>query len=711
MKIDLHCHTKAIRRGELATRNVTKELFVEKVNAANVKIVAITNHDVFDRAQFEEFQTEAGVSCTLWPGVELNVIQAGEKYHLIIIASPAKIDEFDVAVQSLTAGKPGNFDVRLEDVVAVFEGMNVLYLPHYGNKTPAISRTNLEDFYEMVSGNGRVILEDSNSRSTAILSSHGMRVITGSDIKDWSIYQSIDVSELRIPVDTYEHFCLFLDRDPVVIRTLLEKNYSKKYAGKPSKENEAISIDIPLFNEVNIIFGDKGTGKSQILDSIRKKMEADGLSVSTYVSSKKDEDIKDLIDPSDMDRDASKVGLDECEDEFDFIKSWGDKSIEMLKTFVRHGETKHMAANKERIKFIEPQVMPYDENIINGVESDLESAKLAVDNVEDIEGEYLPDEDTNLLKDGLRNLVKQIEASRKKEIIEKYSCRLMEYTTRQVRRVIAAKTGTVAKPASVGFYDYAKNRLALINSSDKILRNIVPKSHKDHALLGNIGDKGDLFIESRWKMLDENPGGKEYVGSPNITSLRESLGHIKNIKKYALSDDPQNYLDEFQKSYEEKGINRVGVFVGTSKYIVDANFNEYDPSNGEKAIVIIQRSLELDTDVYLLDEPELSLGGTYIDKVIRPQITKLGNSGKVVFIATHNANIAVRTLPYNTIFRHHDKEGYKTYLGNPFTNSLVNIEDSSDILDWKETSMRVLEGGEDAFSDRGDIYESGRTKA
>ena len=150
------------------------------------------------------------------------------------------------------------------------------------------------------------------------------------------------------------------------------------------------------------------------------------------------------------------------------------------------------------------------------------------------------------------------------------------------------------------------------------------------------------------------------------------------------------------------------VFVGTRRYIVDNEMNIYNPSNGEKAILMIQRALSENTDVYLLDEPELSLGGTYIDKVIRSRISKLGKAGKIVFVATHNANIAVRTLPYNTIFRFYDKAGYKTYLGNPFTNKLTNLIDPKDELDWKEVSMRVLEGGEDAFSDRSEIYEAGR---
>ncbi len=282
MRIDLHCHTKAVRRGELATRNVTKEVFKQKVIEANTKIIAITNHDLFDRAQFEEFQQELGSACNLWPGIELNVEHDSEKYHMIIVASPNNLESFESAVRVVTDSKTGDFDINIDAIIGAFSELDVLFLPHFGNKTPGISSTNLANLYTRVPNTNRVILEDSNSRSTAILSSHGMRTITGSDIKDWGVYQSVDVSELRIPVDTYEQFCLFLNRDPVVIKTLLDKNHPKKYSARPSKENDSITVEIPLFSEINIIFGDKGTGKSQIIDSVRKKMEADGLSVSAF---------------------------------------------------------------------------------------------------------------------------------------------------------------------------------------------------------------------------------------------------------------------------------------------------------------------------------------------------------------------------------------------------------------------------------------------
>ena len=48
MKIDLHCHTKKAKTGDSETRNVTSELFKEKIINSNVKIIGITNHNLFD---------------------------------------------------------------------------------------------------------------------------------------------------------------------------------------------------------------------------------------------------------------------------------------------------------------------------------------------------------------------------------------------------------------------------------------------------------------------------------------------------------------------------------------------------------------------------------------------------------------------------------------------------------------------------------------
>ena len=103
-------------------------------------------------------------------------------------------------------------------------------------------------------------------------------------------------------------------------------------------------------------------------------------------------------------------------------------------------------------------------------------------------------------------------------------------------------------------------------------------------------------------------------------------------------------------------------------------------------------------------ELEKSLGNDYISNVLVQMQKEIAQTSKRVMIATHDANIAVRTLPYNSIYREHDINGYYTFQGNPFSNNLVCDDATKVDLDWKEFSMKTLEGGKEAFGERGKIY-------
>jgi len=85
MKIDLHCHTRKAKKGDGKGRNVTPELFKEKIEVADVKIVAITNHNMFDYDQYIELRDVVAGICQVWPGVEID-IEGESRYHLIVAA-------------------------------------------------------------------------------------------------------------------------------------------------------------------------------------------------------------------------------------------------------------------------------------------------------------------------------------------------------------------------------------------------------------------------------------------------------------------------------------------------------------------------------------------------------------------------------------------------------------------------------------------------
>lgn len=100
------------------------------------------------------------------------------------------------------------------------------------------------------------------------------------------------------------------------------------------------------------------------------------------------------------------------------------------------------------------------------------------------------------------------------------------------------------------------------------------------------------------------------------------------------------------------------------------------------------------------------MGNSFIDTNIRPIISSLAKQHKTIVVATHNANIAVRTLPYLSIFRTHQNGEYNTYIGNPFNDKLKNISDETDVKSWTKESLHTLERGKEAFYERKSIYET-----
>ena len=178
---------------------------------------------------------------------------------------------------------------------------------------------------------------------------------------------------------------------------------------------------------------------------------------------------------------------------------------------------------------------------------------------------------------------------------------------------------------------------------------------------------------------------------------------MNKIKEKATSDDVFDSITELNTITDiDKILSLSDLLLFWRRFTLSEE--EYSPSNGECSMLNLHSELAEEKEIYLLDEPERSLGNEYINDVIIPLINDKAIQGKMVFISTHDANVAVRTLPYNSIYRCHDKDGYGTYTGNPFSNSLICLENIEKTLDWKQVSMKTLEGGQNAFGERGKIY-------
>ncbi|MFA7554119.1 MAG: hypothetical protein WCY88_07710 [Spongiibacteraceae bacterium] len=710
MKIDVHVHTKKTKQGDAASREIDAKKFHEIVSSTEVKIIAITNHNVFDFNQYEEFVHTVGDDFQIWPGVELDVVEEGRRGHLLVIVSPSRAKEFAGVICEVTKdNSPDDFTISIADVISKFDTLNPIYIAHYNQKKPDLLDEDIDYIVNNTEQKNRVLKEATNAVSAGIFISHGHASIYGSDVQNWDKYQAYSdkLPDLRLPVQSFEQFCLLLDKDQVAIATLLDQKYPKKITIKPFKDD--LPLELVVYNDINILFGSKGTGKSDILAAIASFYSNKGIGCKKFeAGTVKLEEEYDLSGKN-LKIDLKDFGVDYCNKEIELIRNASEVDVTSLSKYKSFysDSLKNKKAKRIKIKdFSTVSTQKFDRNFENVLSSD----DKVITFLEFLRG-----------SDELKEALTEDELSAVILILEKASAQLgtkafdfyaagkAGYLFNELieffKKEITKKTGTPSKPSGTGFREYAKNRIGIELAAQTILQNIEKILEIDETYVGNLDDKGDLYCKTEIRIQDGMISESRYKPLHKVKKIpqKEFSKSIKLVKEKAYSDNLFNSISELN---EVEGIDAIPTIL--ELLIFDKFFTidgeAYRPSTGEASMILLHRELSEDKDIYILDEPEKSLGNEYINNVIVPLIKEKAKIGKKVFIATHDANIAVRTLPYNSVYRHHDIEGYKTYVGNPFSNNLVELKEEKSEMDWKEVSMRTLEGGRDAFGERGQIY-------
>lgn len=711
MKIDIHTHTKKCKSGDAPTRAISPEDFCEAVLSTEVRIVAITNHNVFDLAQYTEISVSLKDEVQVWPGIELDVFEEGSRGHLLVIVSPIMARNFSEAVEEFTkSSSPDSFSATIDEILKKFDSFKPLYVVHYIQKKPNLSDAALEKLLIGTKYPSRVIKEVTNSISAGIFISHGHASLYGSDVQDWGTYEELasGLPDLRLPVDSFEHFCLLLEKDPTAINTVLDRKTSEDLSLLPFDDGSILNLR--AFNDINVVFGPKGTGKSCILRAIARHYSENGIDAKVYESAS--DRLDEIFDTKgkDLTINLNNHGINYCTNEIKTLRAACEVGVTSLGKYVAHFAAKNTSRNAKKIllKDIEPEEESGAKrefgDFSEAVGTTEEFLKFLVENPS-VKKELTEDEHkqvSKILSELLGRLSKRKWASFSgwKEIC------FLNSAIKTFRKELERKTGSPAKPTTTGFRDYAMNRVKIqVNAAEiaKSVDTIIP-IHKEP--VGNLGaNKGELEFRTEFEFQRGN------VTDSSLSSLtgakkgtqKKFINCIKKILKHSYADDLFQHISELNGIDDVEDIKTVYELMLFKRYFA-LDGVRYTPSSGEASMVMLQKELGTDKEVYILDEPERSLGNEYISDVIVPRIKERARAGKKVFISTHDANIAVRTLPYNSVYRCHGQSGYSTYVGNPFSNNLVNLEKQDDQLDWKKISMKTLEGGEEAFGERGKIY-------
>jgi hypothetical protein len=135
-KIDFHIHTVQ----SISDRNFTFDLesLKEYVNMLEIDSIAITNHNLFDKNQFEQICQELDIK--VFPGIEIDL----EGGHLLLISENENLDDFALKCQQIKDLIPTKDDsITYDELIGVFPDLkNYLLIPHY-DKNPNIKQDTL----------------------------------------------------------------------------------------------------------------------------------------------------------------------------------------------------------------------------------------------------------------------------------------------------------------------------------------------------------------------------------------------------------------------------------------------------------------------------------------------------------------------------------------------------------------------------------------
>lgn len=720
MKIDLHCHTIKAKSGD-GGRDIDPASLAEALAGNQVGIAAITNHNLFDLSIFKQCVAEASAKgIDLWPGIELDIRGKSRVVgHVIVIADPVHAKQFsDVCNGLVQCTHPDDFVLDWDKLAGAFvgQGFDFIVISHYrpfkgkSYKDKALPYADNQALKASFPVETPFFFEPSNLKLAGIMYADGVDCLIGSDVKDWSKYCECSLPEIKLEVKSFSQFLLLLRKTPEVLKSIMDKKTSEQV--EITLFDDDAKLTFPVYNDVTIVFGAKGTGKTALLKKIENHFRAKGWTdVSSYYASENNDKYKQMVNVNPKEEDFVKLGVDDASDKFAGIRAWNEPAVTPFSNYISWEEYSVEKKDTARFGFalasapVEPDLDAM-RCLIDDYKTLISSANNILNNK--IVEACLSSNEFSELRSAVLRVCMNAQSYVRSGFVDAYALHLECFTVKKMKSYITARTGSPTKPSGTGFSAFAlsyKKARSILNSISDSFQN---EPYEEKVVLGRLAEKGDV-VQHRKYLINPSQGTKvsylrDKVKAKNLKSLVTAIGNASDTAKTPCGALASK-IAEVNKMTDEMGIASLKDCLGVTSYVSCGGDSSYEPSNGERAMIVLAHALfDDDASIYILDEPEASMGNEFINEVIVDRINQLAKANKIVIVSTHNANIAVRTLPWQSIYREYDGSCYRTYVGNPFCDELRDIAEVKPPKVWTQVSMDTLEGGEYAFTDREIVY-------
>ena len=711
MRVDFHIHTQKCKSGDSPKRKISPKDFIKKMDENNVVMCAITNHNKFCKEEFQEI-LDSDPNFSIFPGIELDILMDENKhYHTIVICDPSEMKQFYETFDNDNNRDYDKFSLEYQDFinkVKEFSNEKIMIIPHFLDKDKKRAFT-IKDKDKLISDlkDYVVILEPGKIHTMGIINGHDEISLLGSDVQDWQKYSEYELPEIKFKTNSFSKFCELAKNSKQFIKQQLDA--TKKFDIVINKKQDIV----PIYEDINIVFGEKGAGKTVLMSNyLLPHFQAMGKKVFLQEKKNYSTEYENIIK-----RYENSVEIDESLQEnikysFDKVIEYNEDSIpNFIKSILEYHEATKISTNALLIKKTEATFRETNNNNIEKLYNTDTTNIKKIDDVKRINEELREKENNHrtILNSELNKLNKDVIKILKNDYRNVYINKNTDILLQSIKGSVTKKTGKIAKLNKLGFSELVSKRVEFMENITSINSNLDGiKQGGENINLGELPNKGAIILEV--KIVTLFP---EYVYKPksvfnknNISLYRELVKKIETFSFQSFSEI-NNFFD-----YTEKGVDGVKFISEVIKKEVNIKkenksiYEIYTPSEGEKAILSISGLLEnTKFDCYLFDEIERGLGNKYISDYLIPKLDKLRNQNKLIVLSTHNANIATNTLPSQCIYcDYKDEESNGYYFGNMYSGELVGSLDSSEILNWEDKALDHLEGSQNMFNRRKNLY-------
>lgn len=669
LKIDFHIHTISTLKDTDFEFNIN--ILNKYINEMSLDCIAITNHNTFDRKQFENISK--CVNAKVYPGMEIDI----ENSHLLLICDICDMDVLELASSKLEKMiLDENSYITFEEFENLFPDYNnYILIPHY-KKKPRMQQSTINKFKGLIkcgevpnSKKYSVIVKDKQSLNPVVFSD--FRPGSGEPIP-------IRYTYVNCINDGFSNIkCAIEDRSKVAVT---KKN--------KIEEIEYLPNGATISNRLNVILGTRTSGKTYNIEKIKEAFDKDSclyIPQFSLIGDAEESKFEDLIK-----KECNSIS----DTYYAKFKPLVNKLLsidieteeinleEQLNSLLDYAEKANIDAFAKTKIFSEIEFNPDTSNVASEI---IKSLVTIYNNSwhRDIINKYIE-------KDNLKILIKELIEKRKEEkkqiVLEKCSNEAIKKIKDALNKESSANT-----PDSMDLITIFKHK-KIIEKSKDVFKTIKKE---------RVVDTQNL------QLFNININSKEY---DNVKEIKDNLNTRSALKPIFDNYYKDNNLYKYVKELEDIGLSRNDICkaIICIKYDVKNQIGE-EPSGGEKAEFNLLKEIDnaYKYDVLLIDEPEASFDNPFISRNIVDIIKNIADK-TTVCITTHNSTLAMMLNPDKIIFTENNEGNHKIFYGTMGDKVFKSI-DGEEIISYDKI-LEVLEAGKTIYREKGQIYESFRDK-